>query len=324
MDIAWEIVGVVVALLIGTGVNLLGLNPPEYAIAKACFWISAVLLGGTGLLWELRTQQPTWWRISAGVLIWVCVGVGLPEALRWISTRQSSVLLQQSVQVAPQPEPKPNLVFVFGAPLGDNASAEWIMMVKHFGPSSAHNCKVDFYDDDRINIKHEWLVKHPNIPFAPKELAGEFRTQIDVGEVGPEGSTVNFRWRPLYPDSQHYSVNISCRDGVFREHWEITRVNGVLRSKVTIEKNPGKSPLVFEIVDPEFISMPLAIEVPKTAFGKAVHSGWKPNYRFEVPAAIVDSNGNVQVVAGIKQPDGSTLTDFGSWNILTKHFGDDT
>jgi hypothetical protein len=62
---------------------------------------------------------------------------------------------------------------------------------------------------------------------------------------------------------------------------------------------------------------------PKGPAAVAGSSGtWKPNYRFEVPAAIVDPNGNIQALSGIKQPNGSTLTDFRYWNVLTKHFGD--
>lgn len=90
-----------------------------------------------------------------------------------------------------------------------------------------------------------------------------------------------------------------------------------------VAKNPNVDPVVFKCSDPEFLSTPLATEVPKLA-KKVVHPGWKPNHRFEVPAAIIDANGNVQVVSGIKLPDGSVLADFGCWNILTKHFGDET
>jgi hypothetical protein len=144
-----------------------------------------------------------------------------------------------------------------------------------------------------------------------------------------EGAVGSFRWNPLDPNSQHYTVSISCRDGVFVEKWEVMRVNGVLRSAITIEhgpqwiaRNPGLESVVFRYQDPEFIQTSLATKMPKVNKGKVVHPGWKPRHRFEVPAAIIDPNGNVQVVSGIKLPDGSTLTDFGSWNILTKHFGD--
>lgn len=225
----------------------------------------------------------------------------------------------------------PSLVFVFGVPLGDNDSASWMMLLRHYGPKPAYNCNIDFYDKDRENIEHQWLVGHPNSPFPPPGLAaGESQRHIHVAETGPEGSAGSFTWNPLNPDRQHYSVSISCRDGVFEEKWEVTRVNGILRSAISIEhgaqwveKNPNVDPVIFKCSDPEFVSAPLAAEIPKLP-KKIVHPGWKPNHRFEVPAAIIDPNGNVQVVSGIKLPDGNILKDFGCWNILTKHFGDET
>jgi hypothetical protein len=57
-------------------------------------------------------------------------------------------------------------------------------------------------------------------------------------QKSPEGSPGSFPWSPLDPDRQHYTVSISCRDGVFVERWEVTRVNGVLRSTITIEHGP--------------------------------------------------------------------------------------
>jgi hypothetical protein len=224
---------------------------------------------------------------------------------------------------------RPSLVFVFGSPLGDNESASWIMMLRHYGPAPAHNCQIIFYDDDRKNIDHEWRVKHRDSSYPSPSVAGESQRHIQVQEAGPEGSIGSFVWNPLDPNSQHYTVSIDCRDGYFVEKWEVARVNGILRSAITIEhgarwvkKNPGKESVVFRYRDLEFVPTALATEMPKAQKGKVVHPGWKPSYRFAVPAAIIDPNGNVQVMSGVKLPDGSTLTDFGSWNILTKHFGD--
>jgi hypothetical protein len=98
MEIAWGIVGVVAALLVGVGVSMVGLSPPEYLVARICFCLSAVVLGGTCMVWELRTQEPIWWRITAGVLVWICVGVGLPESLRWVGGRQASSLLPKVIE----------------------------------------------------------------------------------------------------------------------------------------------------------------------------------------------------------------------------------
>jgi len=239
----------------------------------------------------------------------------------------------ECIRVGPTGTPRqtPSFLFVFGVPLGDNDSAAWLMMLRHYGPNPAYNCAITFYDDDRKNIEHEWLVRHSNSPYPPPGLAGESQTRIHVAEASPEGPTGNFKWYPLDPNRQHYTVSISCRDGVFEEKLEVTRVDGILRSSITIQRgqqwiknNPHRSPLVFRYEDPEFVRTPLAIEMPKERKGKVVHPGWKPLYTFEVPVAIVDPNGNVQIVSGIKLPDGSTQTDFGSWNLLTKHLGDDT
>jgi hypothetical protein len=223
---------------------------------------------------------------------------------------------------------RPSLVFVIGAPLGDNRSPEWIIMVNHYGPNPAYNCRIRFYDKDRKNIEHEWLVKHPSVPYPPPNLAGQSQVDLHFQEADPPGPAGNFRWTPLDPDRQHYTVEITCRDGVFHEDWEVTRVNGVLRTRISIEhghhwkqKNSDSDPVVFSCSDPEFVPTALAWEVP-TAKLQPVHPGWKPNYRFEVPVAIIDPNSNVQVVSGVKLPDGNTRTDFGCWNLLTKHYGE--
>lgn len=229
------------------------------------------------------------------------------------------------------PPQTPSFLFVFGAPLGDNDSAQWLMMLTHYGPNPTYNCDIVLYDDDRRNIEHEWLLKHPHSPYPPRGLAGESQKHFHVSEAGPEGSFEKFAWQPLDPDKQHYTISISCRDGVFEERWEVTRVNGFLRSSITvqrgqqwIQKNPHLSPVVFRYEDTDFAGVPLLAEMPKEKKGKRVHSGWKPQHKFDVPVAIIDPSRNVQVLSGITLPDGTVYTDFGPWNLLTKHLGDDT
>jgi hypothetical protein len=286
-----------------------------------------VLNAGTGML-----------KFSRVLLIISTVCAGYSVLAIWISTGDallegtaasgSSENHQSEITASAVISSKPSLVFVFGAPLGDNDSAQWIMMLKHFGPGLTQNCDIVFYDDDRKNIEHEWLVKNPNVPYPPQEVAGESQNRTYILEAGPEGSYGGFYWNPVNPNSQHYTVSINCRDGVFTEKWQIARINGILRSAITIEhgpewmrKNPNMDPVVFRYQDPEFTPTALATEMPKIRQGKVVHPGWKPSHRFEVPAAIIDPNGNIQTVSGVKLPDGSTLTDFGSWNILSKHYG---
>jgi len=202
------------------------------------------------------------------------------------------------------------------------------MMTRHYGPESAYNCSLTFVDNDRKNIEHLWLVEHGSPSFLP---AGKFDASQEsayIPEANPEGSLPTFTWTPIDPDRQHYTIGINCRDGVFEESWEVTRVDGVLRSRIQIQrgaewrrKNPSLDPIVFKMADPEFVETPLA-SVRPNEIKKAAAPGWKPNHRFEVPVAIIDPNGNFQIMSAVKLPDGSTRTDFGTWNLLTEHFGD--
>lgn len=221
----------------------------------------------------------------------------------------------------------PSLVFVIGVPLGDNKSSEWTMMLNHYGPNPAYNCQVCFYGKDRKNIEHEWLVKHPHNPFPTPGLAGQSQQHLSIPEADPPGPAANFRWASLDPDRQLYDVSITCRDGIFHENWEVTRVNGILRTRISVERGPhwreknlSSDPVVFACGDPEFVTTPLASEIPATK-PQAVHPGWKPDHRFELPVAIIDPNGNIQL-AGVKLRDGSICRGFGCWNILTRHMGD--
>ena len=209
----------------------------------------------------------------------------------------------------PLKEESPSFLFVFGAPLGENDSPVWIMMLKHYGPITAFNCDIQFYDDDRKNIEHRWLVEHPNSSFLPSGgVVGQSQIRFQIPEAGPEGAPEKFKWTPIDPNNQHYTVSISCRDGVFVEKWEITRVDGILRTKITIEhgpqwveKNPMQSPVVFTCTEPGFISTPLAAVVPAKR-PQPVNPGWKPNHRVEFPVAIIDPNGNLQVGLALDCP----------------------
>lgn len=274
-------------------------------------------------------------RIAIVGLILACIGIAI--TILWPTVKLIGYLaflvaiglgIWWAVLEVRRPKELPSFVFVFGAPLGDNASPNWIMMLTHYGPNPAYNCNIEFFDRDRKNIEHQWLVQHPDSPFPPPGLAGKSQVGFHVSEAGPQGSIGSFQWKPLDPDRQHYAASISCRDGVFTENWEVTRVNGVLRTKITIErgpqwvkKNPKLDRVVFACSDPEFSSTPLASALP-VAERQPIHPGWKPNHRFEFPVAIIDPNGHVQAMSGVKLPDGSIKTDFGCWNILTKHFGD--
>jgi hypothetical protein len=289
--------------------------------------ILLVLAGVVGSFGIYNARLSDWRLTTSGslTLIVLCLLVSW-----WIEPNKPAEVATKDQPSIALTLKKPSLLFVFGAPLGDNRSATWLMMALHYGPEPAHNCDLIFYDDDRKNIEHLWRVEHGSPPFSPPGQFEESQKRLFVAEAGAEGGTKQaFNWTPLNPNSQHYTVTIGCRAGYFVEQWEVTRVNNILRAKITIEhgpewvsKHPNENPLVFKYEDPEFVSAPLATAIPSQRLGVIAHPGWKPNYRFEVPVAIIDPDGNLQIASGVTQPDGDTRTDFGSWNILTKHFGD--
>jgi hypothetical protein len=328
-----RLVGVVGLLLtifaVGFGLAMDTRSRAELGASIACFVVATVGFLCTIGVWSVTAGLGSIKRIAITGLLCAAVGVLFLESIRWaIGRHEAKHAAKGTTEEGRKGPAKPSLVFVFGAPLGDNESALWVMVLEHYGPGIAHNCKIAFYDDDRKNIEHEWLVRHPDSPYPPPGLAGESQRHLYVAEASPEGAVGTFKWNPLNPNSQHYTVIIDCRDGVFEEKWEIARVDGILRSRITIahgpqwaKNNPDLEPIVFRYEDPEFVKTALATELPKSNTGKVVHPGWK-SARFSVPAVIIDPTGNLQGLSGVKLPDGSVQTDFGSWNILTRHFGD--
>lgn len=215
---------------------------------------------------------------------------------------------------------EPSTPFIFGGPLGENYSPTWVMMIRHYGPGPAYNCDVSFSDFGRKRIEHNWLLQHPNSPFVPLQLVGESQKVFPrVPEVDPMGFFTTFQWTPLDPNHQHYGAGMICRDGDFVEDWQIARVDGVLLTKIKVERyfpfTDRKAETVFSCVDTSFPSAdPIeSQQVNEQGQAAQVNPGWKPNHVFTFPVVIFDSNYNMEELT-IKQP--------GCWKYLLKHYGD--
>jgi hypothetical protein len=216
----------------------------------------------------------------------------------------------------------PSIVFVIGAPLGASYSPVWAMFREHYGPGPAYNCDVVFNDRDRENVKEEWEKSYPNTPLPP--IGDAEKSFVHETEVDPGFSATmeNFRWMPLYPDSQHYVVQISCRSGQFLEAWEVERINGMLYTNIAVrrverelDRDPGLKEIVFGCRDPEFspnqqlaTQLPAAVSPPIPPFTLQ---------RFELPpVAFFDGHGGVNVFASFPWKPQSC------WQLLSEHAGD--
>src|ERR1700735_277937 len=208
----WDVLGWIVAIIPSVAAILLGFN--QYRGANVCFMLTSAFLFWK-IIYVASLSSDVFWQRALFVFI-LCgvIGVGIVETVRAVNRWAAKHSTEEIPPIASDegnkaPSTSPSLVFVFGAPLGDNDSASWVMILKHYGPGSAHNCDIGFYDDDRKNIEHEWLVKHPNTPYPQPGLAGESQKRIHVVEASPEGSAGNFTWQPLDPNRQHYTVSIT-------------------------------------------------------------------------------------------------------------------
>jgi len=296
----------IVTFAIQQGCALTG-NAPSWIWGTVWFAIALSLIVLAIWFWD-QTASHHWVRKS---FLTVCVLV-IMGGLSYIPIAKQ----YRAEHLALTPIPKTqSLPFVIGAPLGENDSPEWVMLVNHYGgPDPVYNCDISFWDADRKDVEHNWLVKHPNVSFPPK-LAGESQTNFHISELDPTRASFKFQWNALDPNHQHYTIAMNCRDGVFSEKWDIVRVKGILRTAIKVERlfpsgvGPEKKPeLIYSCTDPEFIDEPATPIIKR----KRVNPGWKPHHLFWFPVAILDPNGNFELMVA-KNP--------GCWKCLQEHCG---
>ena len=124
-------------------------------------------------------------RLGIAGLISACIGIGIailwPTAkwIGWIAVIAAiGLVICWGVLRFKRPKEVPSFVFVFGAPLGDNDSPVWVMMLTHYGPKPSYNCDIEFFDADRKNIERQWLLQHPGSSFPPPGLAGKSQERL--------------------------------------------------------------------------------------------------------------------------------------------------
>ena len=178
--------------------------------------------------------------------------------------------------------------FIMGAPLGDNDSGTWEITTRPYGPLlSSYHCDIKLTDFARKHLEELWLNNHPG------EIPPLFRGNASVTYIHVEGIR-NFDWNPIDLDHQHYSARIDCPNRSYDEDWEIARINGGLRTKLTLRKvflwdNPQ---IVYSCVDDVSARPEDHTDFKPQDRYVTSNPDWKPNHRFEFPVFIIPSENN--------------------------------
>jgi hypothetical protein len=87
---SWTVVSVVVPLLVGVGVSVMSMTPPEFWVARACFAVSACVFLGKVAPWLAAVNVGGVERLLLTFLIFGVVGVGWAGAWRWVNMREAT------------------------------------------------------------------------------------------------------------------------------------------------------------------------------------------------------------------------------------------
>lgn len=86
----WPLVGIFFSVLIGAGFSVMSMSPPEFQIAKICFFLAAIIAVskvGTWLLCESDLAVSE--RVIVAILVFGLSGAGWVESWRWIDSRRA-------------------------------------------------------------------------------------------------------------------------------------------------------------------------------------------------------------------------------------------
>jgi hypothetical protein len=143
--------------------------------------------------------------------------------------------------------PPPSLVYVVPAVWSPTPTPEWIMIVRHCGPSSLYNVTIGFTDEDRS----EQIRRRGNT--TPEEIAQTYTDLGPFSEIDPTSQGARFFWAPLNPDDENYSVRVTSRDGIFDETLKVARRSGEWLNSIKVsEINDGIERIIINCRDKRF------------------------------------------------------------------------
>lgn len=108
--LGWPLVGIIVVLLIGTGVGVLSMSPAQYTIAQVSFALASLILISRTGWWLAFEQPPDVGTLHVGVFAFFgfgFIGILYVQSARWINGLRETAL-QRARQTTTAAESSPN------------------------------------------------------------------------------------------------------------------------------------------------------------------------------------------------------------------------
>ena len=105
----WSVFGFLAAAAIGVGMEGLGLNPPDYLIARVSFIVAAFLLLAGIVHWLVVSTKSNTERLIAFVLLGGLIVLALVQSLRWVKRREQQAQPVQTERMQTPVHPMPTV-----------------------------------------------------------------------------------------------------------------------------------------------------------------------------------------------------------------------
>ena len=95
--LGWQVLGVVVALLVGAGFAVLSMNPPRNRIAEVCYSIAAFIVLARFGWWAVTSGSPGLERLVVSFLVFGFIGSLWVAGLTWVESIIAPVVISRPI-----------------------------------------------------------------------------------------------------------------------------------------------------------------------------------------------------------------------------------
>jgi hypothetical protein len=101
MVVAWTVISVLLAVLLGWGLTLIGLNPPDFKNARLLCRISFASFAGWTVIWLALTKADAMTRIDTVIGVCLCSAIAFPICFNYIGRRERGENPAQTLAMVP-------------------------------------------------------------------------------------------------------------------------------------------------------------------------------------------------------------------------------